>query len=256
MFLLSGAAPAGAACRLALALALDVSKSVSLLDYGIQRDGIVAALQNPEIRKAFLKPQDKVALAIFEWSGREHQEPVLDWTMMESVADLDAVTALMAAHDRNPDRQATALGRALIFAHELIADAPDCVEQTLDVSGDGRSNDGYSPKEVYERWDFTGVTVNGLAIGGHEADIAAYYADQVIRGPGAFVMTARRHEDFPDVIRRKLLRELTDALLGGVPGQRVQRKGRALGGRRMRTWRRAEVRPCSAIRMPVRHIVT
>ncbi len=213
------AAPAGAACRLALALGFDVSKSVSIVDYAIQRDGIVAALNAPEIRAAFLKPRDHVALAIFEWSGRDFQETLLGWTAIEREADLDSVVSLMLDHLRDPKGRATALGHALIFADELMQKAPDCARSTLDISGDGRNNDGYTPADIFADRAFAGVTINALAIGGHEADIMTYYRDQIIRGPGAFVMEARRHEDFPGVIRRKLERELMDALLGDS-GQR------------------------------------
>src|SRR5690606_4768405 len=104
----------------------------------------------------------------------------------------------------------TALGAALEFGLKGFRDMGHCPAWTLDVSGDGRNNDGDTPPEAYARSDFGDLMVNGLAIGGHEADIAQYYQRWVIRGEGAFVEVARTHRDFPRAIRRKLERELTE----------------------------------------------
>lgn len=213
--LLWGAGPA-AACRLALALGFDVSSSVDEVDYAIQRDGIIAALQAPEIRRAFLAPREPVALAIFEWGGRRRQALVVDWLLVREPADLDkAAEALRRTGELRP-WEPTAIGAALLYARELFAAAPACAARTLDLSGDGRNNEWLEPARVYARQEFGDILVNGLAIGGHEADIAAYYAREVIRGPGAFVVAVRSHADFPGAIRRKLERELAGPVFGGA----------------------------------------
>jgi hypothetical protein len=56
--------------------------------------------------------------------------------------------------------------------------------------------------------------VNGLAIGGASRGIEDYYLAEVIHGPGAFVEYARNHDDFEEVMRRKLERELRVVILG------------------------------------------
>lgn len=168
------------------------------------------------MRACFLVPEAPVALAIYEWSGRDHQELVLDWLPILSEADLDRAARVVADHRRNPASLPTAVGRSLRFAHGLFGEAPPCERQTLDLSGDGRNNDGFDPADVCLRFDFDGITVNGLAIGGHEGDIADYYRRRVIRGPGAFVEIARTHADFPRAIRRKLERELAPPVFGAL----------------------------------------
>lgn len=208
-----GPLPAAAGCRLALALAFDVSRSVSDADYEIQRQGMIAALRDPGVRRGFLASDDLVALTIYEWSGARDQEVVQPWMMIRSEDDLAAVERLLAARVRVNFQLPTGLGAALRFGRSLMDEAPACDAQTIDVSGDGRSNDGTSPARAYARSDFSAITVNGLAIGGHEADIADYYRTEVIRGPGAFVETAPEQADFPRAIRRKLLRELTAQML-------------------------------------------
>lgn len=213
---LLGAAPAGASCRLALALGLDVSRSVDVGDYFIQKEGLLAALRDEGIRRAFLEQDGYVTLAVFEWSGQRHQDIVVDWTPVVDAAALDRVIARLSAHERLPVSLSTAIGDAILYADRLFRGAPVCEAQTLDLSGDGRWNEGTAPERAYARSDFGGRVVNGLAILGHEADIVAYYARVIIRGPGAFVEVATSHQDFPRAIRRKLERELTAPVIGGA----------------------------------------
>jgi hypothetical protein len=208
------AAPADAACRLALALAFDVSRSVDAVDYDIQRGGILAALADPVIIAAMLEPEDHVALSVYEWSGRGYQELVVDWTEVHGLSDIEAIAARIGGHQRYEKGLPTGLGHALEFGRRLMRNAPDCVEHVLDMSGDGQNNDGMSPEDAYRRRDFGDLLVNGLAIGGHEADIVIYYRREVIRGPGAFVEVAPTQADFPRAFRRKLERELTEKVFG------------------------------------------
>ena len=206
------------ACRLALALGLDASRSVSEAAYVTQKRGLIAAFQDPEVRGAILSPSAPVALAIYEWSGRWQQRVILGWTVLEDAAGLDAIITTLQAHDRSFAGQ-TAVGRALFFGGRLLLGAPDCAARTLDISGDGRNNDGPAPARIYARFNFGDITVNGLAIGGLEAGIPGYYRDHVIRGPGAFVEYAETWRDFTPVMRRKLLRELSAPLFSALPDQ-------------------------------------
>jgi Protein of unknown function (DUF1194) len=208
------AAPAGADCRLALALAVDVSRSIDSHDYVIQTDGLAAALQDKDVRSAIFGPEGEVALAIYYWSGRGYQDLVQPWVILDSPEALDAAIWEVRRTPRPAAPLATALGDALSYGLDLMQDAPDCERRVIDVAGDGRNNDGISVARTYEREDFTGITVNGLAVGEHEADIVKYYQGELIRGPGAFVEVAARQADYPAAIRRKLLRELQGPMIG------------------------------------------
>lgn len=210
-------APAAADCRLALALAVDVSRSIDSQDYVIQTDGLAGALQDKDVRAAIFGPEGKVALAIYYWSGRGYQDLVQPWVILDSPEALDAAIWQVRRTPRPAAPLATALGDALSYGLDLMSDAPDCDRRVIDVAGDGRNNDGISVARTYERQDFTGITINGLAVGEHEADILDYYAREVIRGPGAFVEVAERQSDYPQALRRKLLRELRGPMIGGLP---------------------------------------
>lgn len=213
-WLWAGAAEA-APCRLALALGLDSSRSVDDRAHAVQTTGLVGALFDPGIRALLLHPSGRVAVAVYEWSGRRQQRLLADWRLIETEDDIDRLAEALVRHERAFFGQ-TAVGAALGWGRRLMGRAPDCDGRVIDLSGDGRNNEGPSPASIYARQDFDGITVNGLAIGGWESDILHYYETEVIRGPGAFAEYAPRAADFPAAIRRKLLRELDPGLFGAL----------------------------------------
>lgn len=214
--LLMLAAPAGAECRLALALAMDVSRSVDETDFVIQTEGLAQALEDAAVRRAILRGGGTVALAVYQWSGASHQEIVQDWILIDGPEALDRAIWSVRAARRPETRQLTALGEAMRFGVQLLARAPTCDRQVLDMAGDGQNNDGIGIAALRRHVDFSALTVNGLAIGEHEQGLVRYFQTYVIGGPGAFVEVAPRQIDFPPAIRRKLLRELSGPEVGGL----------------------------------------
>lgn len=215
---ISDAAESG--CRLALALALDISASVDTAEYTLQRDGLAAALLSDEVQ-ALLFNGEPVAIAVYEWSSRYRQALTLGWTLIEDPAALRSAAGRIRATERMSDSFPTGLGEALGFGSRLLRDAPPCARQVIDISGDGVHNDGFSPASAYKYFPFDGITVNGLVILGAEDDVAEYYQSEVIRGPGAFVEIAGSYEDFERAMRRKLLREIGTLVVGSpaFPGE-------------------------------------
>jgi len=202
------AAPAPAsACRLALAFALDVSASVDPGEYRLQLDGLANALGDPAVRAA-IPPGGGVALAAYEWSGSRQQVMIADWTPVATQAEIDAFAETVRAHHRRHGEFPTSVGYALGYGQVLMRSAPPCLRRVIDMSGDGLSNDGFSPAAAYRHFDFTGITVNGLVIGGEDLELISFYQFSVAHGRGAFVEVARDYADFERAMRRKLLREI------------------------------------------------
>jgi hypothetical protein len=208
---MASASPAQEArgCRLALALAMDVSRSVDEAEFRLQIEGTIAALRDPGVEAALFGPPDVVALAIYQWSGAGFQEVILPWTLIDGPDDLASAIQSLAATKR-PWPMNTGLGQALDFGLEMLAASPDCTKRVLDMAGDGQNNEGPTPARIYKWRGQEPVTVNALAIGEHESGLSDYFARELIRGPGAFVETAPKQSDFPAAMRRKLLRELVD----------------------------------------------
>lgn len=201
------------ACRLALILALDVSSSIDENEHQLQRGGTAEALLAANVQDAFFASPEPVALAIFEWSGRNNQVPLLDWTLIEGPDDLVSAAQAVLVAARSYSDYPTALGHALGHASLQFKNAPTCTSQTIDVAGDGTNNDGFSPKQAYSAFPFKGITVNGLVIRDTDffgdGDLIPFFENEVIRGPGAFIEVADGFEDYARALERKLVRELT-----------------------------------------------
>lgn len=211
-----------AACRLALVLAMDVSSSVSPQEDALQRSGLSAALVAPQVQAALFATDDPVALAAFEWSGRYNQLILQDWILIDSPSTLARVANRIAATPRSHDDYPTALGYALGYAATMLRRAPICNFLKIDVSGDGRNNEGFDPRAAYAAFPFDGITVNGLVINVPEDintrepqdDLVDYYTREVIRGPSAFVEVADGFDDFARAMEVKLIRELGVLMVG------------------------------------------
>jgi hypothetical protein len=91
----------------------------------------------------------------------------------------------------------------------------------IDISGDGRNNRGRSAPEARDDAVRAGVTINGLPILAIELDLEDFYRDNVIGGPGAFVIPAASFETFAEAVLKKLVIEISDAEAVGPPSPRV-----------------------------------
>lgn len=200
------AAP-GQACETALALAVDVSGSISPTEYRLQMDGIADALLDPTVADAVLG--SRVALLLVQWSGSSRQAVVMPWRQPATLAELSAIAGEVRGIPRTWRHFSTAIGEALDFTAAQFADAPPCNRHVIDVSGDGFSNEGTEPAGTRDRLVAQGLTINGLPIETSVKGLTDYFELMVIGGPGSFAITARNYRDYPRAIRRKLLNELT-----------------------------------------------
>jgi Ca-activated chloride channel family protein len=199
---------AAMACPLALVLAIDVSSSVDASDYRLQMRGLGEAFEDREVVDAIVS-NGGVLVTAFEWSGRNQQVPIADWTWLETPAAVQTFADRLAGASRSHYRFPTALGYALGHAAIQFNRAPRaCARQVVDISGDGVNNEGFPPASAYRAFDFSRTTVNGLVIRGADPDPVTYYRETVIRGPGAFVETAETFSDYGAAMKRKLLREI------------------------------------------------
>ncbi len=215
------AAPGHAtSCKLALALALDISSSVNQREYVIQLHGLAHAFRTPEVVRAILAPEGAaIAAAVYEWSGYNQQDVVIPWTLLDSEPAIARFADRLSAHRRPYSDLTTALGKAVEYGAALLARAPACARQVLDVSGDGENNDGVGPDYFRRLGILRDITINGLVVQGATPDPVPYYRDVVIQGPGAFLAQARDFDDYPAVIIGKLLREIDQEMILGDAGR-------------------------------------
>jgi hypothetical protein len=133
-----------------------------------------------------------------------------------------ALAAAIEAAPRQLFAGGTSISGAVDHAMTLFPRAPySGTRRVIDVSGDGRNNRGRPAAEARDEAVRAGVTINGLPILAVEPDLEEVYRDNVIGGPGAFVIPAASFETFADAILKKLVIEISK-----LEGSRVRPRGR------------------------------
>jgi len=217
----SSAARAVEEVDLLLVLSSDVSRSVDAAKFKLQRDGYAAAIVNPRIIQAIHSGAlGKIGVSFVEWSGIGAQKIVIDWTIIHDEATAKDFSAqIIEAPRAFADR--TSISGGIDFAMAQLARAPfQSNRRTIDVSGDGTNNSGRDVADARDEAVAKGVTVNGLVILSERpmswnADhtnppggLENYYRNNVIGGPGAFVMVAENFSSFGQAILNKLIAEI------------------------------------------------
>jgi hypothetical protein len=201
---------------LALCLAVDVSASVDYDEFRLMLGGYAAAFRDPAIIELCLAgPRRAVAVSAVFWSGvSPGPEVAVPWHRVDGEAAAEAVATAIDDAPRLPRAGATALGEGMAAGLALLARCPaDPARLVLDVSGDGRHNQGRPPGLVRDIGVAASVTVNALAVLNEEADLLDHYRHEVIGGPGSFAMTCADYDGFAEAVRAKLMREIPAASL-------------------------------------------
>ena len=102
----------------------------------------------------------------------------------------------------------------------LEANSLSGARRVIDISADGRNNSGQRIREVTPLVTLLGATVNGLAILNEVPTLHFYFEQQVIAGPGAFVIEANDYDSYAAAILRKLVREIGDPAISQRPAPR------------------------------------
>lgn len=213
---------------LELVLAVDISGSVDEVEALLQREGYMAALRHPQVIEAIESGMfGRIALTYVEWAGDYYQRTMLDWTLIDdeasafALADALAETPLATAHWTSPSA-------AIDYAVPLFENNGfEGFRRVIDISGDGHNNRGRPVERARDDAVAAGITINGLPIvndrqnpwgGRPPVDLALYFEERVIGGPGAFVVVAEDYTAFASAILSKLLLEIAG---GTPPGRRI-----------------------------------
>ncbi|WP_420863644.1 DUF1194 domain-containing protein [Algirhabdus cladophorae] len=226
---------------LELVLLADGSGSIDAEELAFQRQGYALAMTDPRIIQAIENSiYGNIAVTYVEWAV--NTAVVVDWYMIDSLETAEGfANALMGADTTRRVYGGNAIGGALLEGLRLIETndifAPRAV---IDFSGDSANNSN-GPSIAGSRRTVldAGVTINALPILRPErgkragANLEAEYANRIIGGPGAFMVTAESRATFADAVRRKLILEIAgmtpetyqiafDGLLGQITDDRVR----------------------------------
>jgi Protein of unknown function (DUF1194) len=213
---------------LLLVLAADVSGSIDREKFKLQREGYATAFNDSRVINVITAGlHRRIAVCFIEWSSAGSQRLVIDWTLIKDLVSARQFGDQLLEIPRS-FAGSTSISGGIDFALAQFAGAPfDAERRTIDVSGDGDNNSGRDVRLARDEAVAAGVTVNGLVIltdqrfswtehtnppGGLEK----YYRDNVIGGPGAFVLVAKDFNSFGDLLINKLIAEI--ALIGPRPG--------------------------------------
>lgn len=206
---------------LELLLAIDSSDSVDGAEYALQVGGLYDAFRDPAVHQAIGNgPLGSIAVTVVEWSGRYQQVVQVPWTRLDGSAAAMAFADQIAGLSRAFDEGVTSISGALDFASQQFAgNGFVSARRVIDISSDGVQNQGRRIDLAREATLARDVTINALVILNEMPDLQEYFGERVIGGFGAFVMAANDYPDYPEAIRRKLLREI-----GQTPVSRLERE--------------------------------
>ena len=209
---------------LLLVLAADVSRSMDDPKFRLQRSGYIEGLTNSRVLEAIQSgTHRRIAVTFLEWSGVVSQKVVIDWTAISDEATARRFAdGLVEAPRSFADR--TSISAGIDFAMAQLSRAPyESSRQTIDVSGDGTNNSGRDVTLARDEAVTKGVTINGLVILSDSptpwnpehtnppGGLANYYRNNVVGGPGAFVMVAENFKSFGNALINKLIAEIAQA---------------------------------------------
>ena len=200
---------------LELVLLADASGSIDDMELSFQRQGYASAITDPEVLKAI---QDSLYgnVAVTYVERATNTAVVVPWTVIDGEDSARAFADALSG----PPRQAygsNAIGGALLDAKRLIETndiiAPRAV---IDFSGDSiRNSSGPSIAAARAEVLAAGIVINALPILRAEdgrragANLEVEYAERIIGGPGAFMVTAEGRDSFARTVRRKLVLEIS-----------------------------------------------
>lgn len=194
----------------ALVLAVDVSGSMSEQRLRLQLKGYIDAFRSAALARAVRQgARGLIAATLVEWSDDGHQDQTVGWTVIAGQADgRRFADAIASARLSGPGW--TSLSGAIRFSTGLLAHSGfRAVRRVIDISGDGVNNDGPPPSVLRDRAVAAGITINGLPIVELDPALAAYYRENVIGGPDAFVEVAGDIGSFAGALLRKLIVEVS-----------------------------------------------
>ena len=211
MLLALGApAPAETTVDLQLVLAVDASGSVNQTRFELQKQGYVAAFRNPQVLRAIRSGATQaIAVTMVQWTGYTLQVQVIPWTPIKDEASANAFADAIEKAPRQLFSGGTSISGAIDHGVALLAKSEFVgLKRVIDVSGDGSNNSGRPVTVARDEAVRAGVVINGLPILSLEPFLDRYYFENVIGGPGAFVIAAASYEAFADAVLKKLIIEI------------------------------------------------
>ena len=206
-----------------LVIAVDSSTSVDFDEFNLQVRGLAAAFRDPTVVAAVADGlRGAISVAVFEWADPASQMLAVPWTVIDGPATANAFARRVDGMTRQVPRGGTSIAGALAFASVLFQNNTHSGDrQVIDLTADGRNNQGPAVDQLRDLLVARGITINGMVILNDDAVLDGYFEDRVIGGPDAFVEAAADYTDYAKAIRRKLIREIRGLDIVRAPARQV-----------------------------------
>lgn len=223
-------APAHAApVALELSLVIDVSGSVSLAEYNLQRQGYQNAFLDGTVQSniASFFGVGGIAVNVIQFSDNAVQ--AIGWTLLDSVADINAFAAAIGSMARLSSGGTDVQDGMNLAIASFSSNGYEGARRVIDVSGDGHQNTDpactiptaplynaacASVQAARDAAAAAGIVINGLAIedGTYGATGLTSWYNTNVRTADGFVFTAT-FDSFETAVTNKIGREI----IGTVP---------------------------------------
>jgi hypothetical protein len=193
-----------------LVLAVDASGSVNQTRFELQRRGYADAFRSQQVLSAIQGGSTRsIAVTMVQWTGPAMQVQVVPWMLVKDAASSQALADAIERAPRQLFGGGTSISGAIDHAMLILPNAPyRGLKRVIDISGDGSNNRGRDVREARDEAVKAGVVINGLPIVSLEFDLDKYYFNNVIGGPGAFIVPADSYDNFAQAVLRKLVLEI------------------------------------------------
>ena len=207
---------------LELVLAVDSSGSVNSREFNLQLQGYIDAFRNPAVIETVTNGDTgAIAVTLLIWAGDQKAgtRVIADWTLIDGPEAANEFVEKVLSTPRFVLRDGTSLSNVIETSARLFrGNGYEGNRKVVDISGDGTNNIGYEPTVARDMAVRAGITINGLAILTDFPDLDLYYGEQIVGGPGAFVVSAQNFHAFSAAVLNKLVREIA-----GTPGPKLDR---------------------------------
>lgn len=227
---------------LMLVIAVDTSGSVDEAEYKLQHEGVLQALEDPELAYIVEKCNGGgMALTYVEWSGHNARDEVtqkVDWHFVRNRHDLKRMAAnLRANFGRELTGRDTDILNALRFSSDLMAKAPyEAARKIINLSSDGTQSVPDRRQGYVGLWDNDGMDrqlrvvrdeivskgeiIDTLVIRPPDESVSQiyntsdsawlkYYFEYNVRGgKGSILEGVQQYEEYAAALKSMLIREL------------------------------------------------
>lgn len=194
-----------------LVLAVDASGSVDDERFELQKQGYVKAFLSQRVLAAIKAGNEQaIGVSMVQWTGPTLHVVMVPWMVIRDERGAKLFATAVEGATRQIFGGGTSISGVIDYSVQLLTASPfRASRKVIDISGDGSNNLGRPVEQARDEAVKLGIRINGLPILSLEPDLDVYFRQNVIGGPGAFVVTARDYNVFADAIMRKLVAEIS-----------------------------------------------